>query len=77
MLTRRTFAVVFGAGLLLRPAVAVADSDREGPYSLFDGALMSRDKPRARKSAQLDAYASGKRVMPEACFQHDAKACKP
>ena len=47
---------------------------------------MSQDKPRARKSAQLDAYASGKRVMPkaclrhvmpEACFQHDAKACKP
>ena len=42
---------------------------------------MSQDKPRARKSAQLDAYASGKRVMPkaclrhvmpEACFQHDA-----
>ena len=43
---------------------------------------MSQDKPRARKTAQRDAYASGKRVMPkaclrhvmpEACFQHDTK----
>ena len=42
---------------------------------------MSHDKPRARKDAQRDAFASGKRVMPkaclrhvmpEACFQHDA-----
>ena len=59
---------------------------------------MSHDTPRARKTTQRDAYASGKwfdaaigvswltrrgavlshcRVMPEACFQHDAKACKP
>jgi len=35
---------------------------------------MSQDKPKARKIAQLDASASGKRVMPEACFQHDAAA---
>jgi hypothetical protein len=35
---------------------------------------MSQDKPRARKSAQRDAVASGKRVMPKACFQHDDAA---
>jgi hypothetical protein len=28
---------------------------------MMDGALMSQDKPKARKSAQRDAYASGKR----------------
>ena len=35
---------------------------------------MGRGKPRARKTAQRDAFASGKRVMPEACFQHDDAA---
>ena len=35
---------------------------------------MSQDKPRARKSVQRDAYASGKRVMPKACLRHDDAA---
>ena len=35
---------------------------------------MSQDKPRARKIAQLDAFASGERVMPKACLRHDDAA---
>ena len=33
---------------------------------------MRQDRSRARRTAKSDAYASVKRFMPEACFQHDA-----